>query len=107
MEVAAKLGTDSARPFGAMVSLAEYGRGDSRGPRIERLPRTSESQVAWKSHQSGEGVGLRSWSGWGDTQHHLPPVAADRFCYEKLNVEGTERGNCGRKGSGWVQCNKQ
>ncbi|MEJ1283960.1 hypothetical protein NN561_014939 [Cricetulus griseus] len=33
--------------------------------------------------------------------------AADRFCYEKLNVEGTERGNCGRKGSGWVQCNKQ
>ncbi|XP_073745228.1 disintegrin and metalloproteinase domain-containing protein 11 isoform X9 [Callorhinus ursinus] len=34
-------------------------------------------------------------------------AAADRFCYEKLNVEGTERGNCGRKGSGWVQCNKQ
>ncbi|XP_028931798.1 disintegrin and metalloproteinase domain-containing protein 11 isoform X1 [Ornithorhynchus anatinus] len=33
--------------------------------------------------------------------------AADRFCYERLNVEGTERGNCGRKGSGWVQCNKQ
>lgn len=37
----------------------------------------------------------------------LSLVAADRFCYEKLNVEGTERGNCGRKGSGWVQCNKQ
>lgn len=37
----------------------------------------------------------------------LLTVAADRFCYEKLNVEGTERGNCGRKGSGWVQCNKQ
>lgn len=37
----------------------------------------------------------------------LLTVAADRFCYEKLNVEGTERGNCGRKGSGWIQCNKQ
>ncbi|KAM9000998.1 disintegrin and metalloproteinase domain-containing protein 11 isoform 1-T1 [Sarcophilus harrisii] len=33
--------------------------------------------------------------------------AADRYCYERLNVEGTERGNCGRKGSGWVQCSKQ
>lgn len=37
----------------------------------------------------------------------LPPAAADRFCYEKLNVEGTERGNCGRSGRGWMQCNKQ
>ncbi|XP_043359386.1 disintegrin and metalloproteinase domain-containing protein 11 isoform X4 [Dermochelys coriacea] len=34
-------------------------------------------------------------------------AAADRFCYEKLNVEGTERGNCGRKGPAWVQCSKQ
>ncbi|XP_059582887.1 disintegrin and metalloproteinase domain-containing protein 11 isoform X2 [Alligator mississippiensis] len=34
-------------------------------------------------------------------------AAADRFCYEKLNVEGTERGNCGRSGRGWMQCNKQ
>ncbi|XP_056672942.1 disintegrin and metalloproteinase domain-containing protein 11 isoform X5 [Monodelphis domestica] len=33
--------------------------------------------------------------------------AADRYCYERLNVEGTDRGNCGRKGSGWVQCSKQ
>ncbi|KAI6072526.1 disintegrin and metalloproteinase domain-containing protein 11 [Aix galericulata] len=33
--------------------------------------------------------------------------SAERFCYEKLNVEGTERGNCGREGSGWMQCNKQ
>uniref|UniRef100_A0A8C3SPZ1 ADAM metallopeptidase domain 11 n=1 Tax=Chelydra serpentina TaxID=8475 RepID=A0A8C3SPZ1_CHESE len=35
------------------------------------------------------------------------PAAADRFCYEKLNVEGTERGNCGREGPAWVQCSKQ
>ncbi|XP_048685746.1 disintegrin and metalloproteinase domain-containing protein 11 isoform X6 [Caretta caretta] len=34
-------------------------------------------------------------------------AAADRFCYEKLNVEGTERGNCGREGPAWVQCSKQ
>uniref|UniRef100_A0A8V5GTF9 Uncharacterized protein n=1 Tax=Melopsittacus undulatus TaxID=13146 RepID=A0A8V5GTF9_MELUD len=33
--------------------------------------------------------------------------SAERFCYEKLNVEGTERGNCGREGPGWLQCNKQ
>uniref|UniRef100_A0A669PX81 ADAM metallopeptidase domain 11 n=1 Tax=Phasianus colchicus TaxID=9054 RepID=A0A669PX81_PHACC len=33
--------------------------------------------------------------------------SAERFCYEKLNVEGTERGNCGREGAGWTQCNKQ
>ncbi|XP_053707643.1 disintegrin and metalloproteinase domain-containing protein 11-like isoform X2 [Synchiropus splendidus] len=34
--------------------------------------------------------------------------AADRFCYEKLNAEGTEKGNCGRspEGRGWLQCNK-
>ncbi|XP_077662334.1 disintegrin and metalloproteinase domain-containing protein 11 [Eretmochelys imbricata] len=34
-------------------------------------------------------------------------AAADRFCYEKLNVEGTERGNCGHEGRAWVQCSKQ
>ncbi|KAG9350111.1 hypothetical protein JZ751_026464, partial [Albula glossodonta] len=35
--------------------------------------------------------------------------SADRFCYERLNTEGTEKGNCGRdpSGHGWVQCNKQ
>ncbi|XP_010156797.1 PREDICTED: disintegrin and metalloproteinase domain-containing protein 11-like, partial [Eurypyga helias] len=32
---------------------------------------------------------------------------SERFCYEKLNVEGTERGNCGREGLGWLQCHKQ
>lgn len=36
------------------------------------------------------------------------PDSADRFCYEKLNAEGTEKGNCGRgpEGQGWLQCNK-
>nr|XP_023691568.1 disintegrin and metalloproteinase domain-containing protein 11-like isoform X2 [Paramormyrops kingsleyae] len=35
--------------------------------------------------------------------------SADRFCYEKLNSEGTEKGNCGRDASSqaWVPCNKQ
>ncbi|XP_077061997.1 disintegrin and metalloproteinase domain-containing protein 11 isoform X1 [Siphateles boraxobius] len=35
--------------------------------------------------------------------------AADRMCYEKLNIEGTERGNCGQDSSSrnWIQCNKQ
>lgn len=34
--------------------------------------------------------------------------SADRFCYEKLNAEGTEKGNCGQGpgGQGWLQCNK-
>uniref|UniRef100_A0A8C7KA98 ADAM metallopeptidase domain 11 n=1 Tax=Oncorhynchus kisutch TaxID=8019 RepID=A0A8C7KA98_ONCKI len=34
--------------------------------------------------------------------------SADRFCYEKLNAEGTEKGNCGPspEGQGWQQCNK-
>lgn len=34
--------------------------------------------------------------------------SADRFCYEKLNSEGTEQGNCGYdpNGQGWLPCNK-
>ncbi|XP_030077231.1 disintegrin and metalloproteinase domain-containing protein 11 isoform X2 [Microcaecilia unicolor] len=34
-------------------------------------------------------------------------ASADRFCYEKLNIEGTEKGNCGGDGQNWIQCNKQ
>ncbi|XP_032891281.1 disintegrin and metalloproteinase domain-containing protein 11 isoform X1 [Amblyraja radiata] len=33
--------------------------------------------------------------------------SADRLCYEKLNVEGTEKGNCGKDGQNWLQCSKQ
>ncbi|XP_024866678.1 disintegrin and metalloproteinase domain-containing protein 11 isoform X1 [Kryptolebias marmoratus] len=35
--------------------------------------------------------------------------SADRFCYEKLNSEGTDKGNCGLDPSSqeWVPCNKQ
>lgn len=75
-----------------------------------QLPRISGTQLdlgsgqCWRCRPEVPGG---FWSGWGDAWHHLPTAAADRFCYEKLNVEGTERGNCGRKGSGWVQCNKQ
>uniref|UniRef100_A0A8C5B878 Disintegrin and metalloproteinase domain-containing protein 11-like n=1 Tax=Gadus morhua TaxID=8049 RepID=A0A8C5B878_GADMO len=34
--------------------------------------------------------------------------SADRFCYEKFNVEGSEKGNCGRDpgGHGWLPCQK-
>ncbi|CAH2282358.1 disintegrin and metallo ase domain-containing 22 isoform X2 [Pelobates cultripes] len=33
--------------------------------------------------------------------------AADKYCYEKLNIEGTEKGNCGKTKETWIQCNKQ
>ncbi|CAL8281682.1 unnamed protein product [Merluccius merluccius] len=35
--------------------------------------------------------------------------SADRFCYEKFNVEGSDKGNCGRNpsGHGWLPCQKQ
>ncbi|XP_072859239.2 disintegrin and metalloproteinase domain-containing protein 22 isoform X4 [Pogona vitticeps] len=31
-------------------------------------------------------------------------TAADNYCYQKLNIEGTEKGNCGRSGDTWTQC---
>ncbi|XP_027867887.1 disintegrin and metalloproteinase domain-containing protein 22 isoform X2 [Xiphophorus couchianus] len=39
---------------------------------------------------------------WGEKA-----TAADKFCYEKLNIEGTEKGNCGKEKDTWIQCNKQ
>uniref|UniRef100_A0A3Q4GW85 ADAM metallopeptidase domain 22 n=1 Tax=Neolamprologus brichardi TaxID=32507 RepID=A0A3Q4GW85_NEOBR len=39
---------------------------------------------------------------WGEKS-----TAADKFCYEKLNIEGTEKGNCGKDKDTWIQCNKQ
>ncbi|XP_061675109.1 disintegrin and metalloproteinase domain-containing protein 22 isoform X2 [Syngnathoides biaculeatus] len=39
---------------------------------------------------------------WGEKA-----TAADKFCYEKLNIEGTEKGNCGKDRDTWIQCNKQ
>lgn len=33
-------------------------------------------------------------------------LGSDKFCYEKLNTEGTEKGNCGKEGDKWLQCSK-
>ncbi|XP_035266973.1 disintegrin and metalloproteinase domain-containing protein 23-like isoform X4 [Anguilla anguilla] len=33
-------------------------------------------------------------------------AGSEKFCYEKLNTEGTEKGNCGRDGEKWIQCSK-
>ncbi|XP_029113572.1 disintegrin and metalloproteinase domain-containing protein 23 [Scleropages formosus] len=32
--------------------------------------------------------------------------ASEKFCYEKLNTEGSEKGNCGKDGETWLQCGK-
>ncbi|KAM5203451.1 disintegrin and metalloproteinase domain-containing protein 22 isoform 16-T16 [Hipposideros larvatus] len=34
-------------------------------------------------------------------------MSSDRYCYEKLNIEGTEKGNCGKDKDTWIQCNKR
>lgn len=67
MEVAAKPGTGNARPFGAMVSLAGDRRGDSGGPRVERLERgralaemPSTGRVASQNLRDAGGLWVRS-----------------------------------------------
>lgn len=32
---------------------------------------------------------------------------SEKHCYEKLNTEGTEKGNCGKDGEKWIPCSKQ
>ncbi|KAL7976549.1 hypothetical protein Chor_008498 [Crotalus horridus] len=36
---------------------------------------------------------------WGDKV-----TTADKYCYERLNIEGTEKGSCGRDKDTWIQC---
>ncbi|XP_060638295.2 disintegrin and metalloproteinase domain-containing protein 22 isoform X6 [Anolis sagrei] len=39
---------------------------------------------------------------WGEKAN-----AADKYCYERLNIEGTEKGNCGRERDTWIQCKNE
>ncbi|XP_062861453.1 disintegrin and metalloproteinase domain-containing protein 23 isoform X2 [Trichomycterus rosablanca] len=32
--------------------------------------------------------------------------SSEKFCYEKLNTEGSQKGNCGEFGEKWIQCGK-
>ncbi|XP_076841518.1 disintegrin and metalloproteinase domain-containing protein 23 isoform X2 [Brachyhypopomus gauderio] len=32
--------------------------------------------------------------------------SSEKFCYEKLNTDGSEKGNCGEDGENWIQCSK-
>ncbi|NWT15767.1 ADA11 protein, partial [Vireo altiloquus] len=67
--------------------------------------RDRQCNALWGRSECWPGLGGRRGGRAGDTRSL--PGSAERFCYEKLNVEGTERGNCGREGLGWLQCNKQ
>uniref|UniRef100_A0A8C1PQX9 ADAM metallopeptidase domain 23 n=1 Tax=Cyprinus carpio TaxID=7962 RepID=A0A8C1PQX9_CYPCA len=37
---------------------------------------------------------------------HSEAASSEKFCYEKLNTEGSEKGNCGQDGDKWIQCSK-
>uniref|UniRef100_A0A670J5M1 ADAM metallopeptidase domain 22 n=1 Tax=Podarcis muralis TaxID=64176 RepID=A0A670J5M1_PODMU len=39
---------------------------------------------------------------WGENV-----TVADNYCYERLNIEGTEKGNCGRDKDTWTQCKNE
>ncbi|NWH57750.1 ADA23 protein, partial [Geococcyx californianus] len=49
---------------------------------------------------------------WGSSSGKYVPFSltessgSDKFCYEKLNTEGTKKGNCGKDGDRWIQCSK-
>ncbi|KAK1789771.1 hypothetical protein P4O66_014920 [Electrophorus voltai] len=32
--------------------------------------------------------------------------SSEKFCYEKLNTDGSAKGNCGEDGDKWIQCSK-
>ncbi|EPY83174.1 hypothetical protein CB1_000593027 [Camelus ferus] len=67
--------------------ITEYCTGDSGQGRCyngECKTRDNQCQYIWGTKASG----------------------SDKFCYEKLNTEGTEKGNCGRDGDRWIQCSK-
>ncbi|XP_043922249.1 disintegrin and metalloproteinase domain-containing protein 22 [Protopterus annectens] len=34
-------------------------------------------------------------------------TVSEDYCYEKLNIEGTEKGNCGKDKDLWIQCKKK
>lgn len=81
----AKPKTGSVNTFGERVSPP---RSERASPRVRVLLQSCESSLF---------------------SAVAPPeaTAADKFCYEKLNIEGTEKGNCGKDKDTWVQCNKQ
>ncbi|TKC50746.1 hypothetical protein EI555_017875, partial [Monodon monoceros] len=67
--------------------ITEYCTGDSGQGRCyngECKTRDNQCQYIWGTKASG----------------------SDKFCYEKLNTEGTEKGNCGKDGDRWIQCSK-
>ncbi|MBZ3889810.1 Disintegrin and metalloproteinase domain-containing protein 23 [Sciurus carolinensis] len=67
--------------------ITEYCTGDSGQGRCyngECKTRDNQCQYIWGTKAAG----------------------SDKFCYEKLNTEGTEKGNCGKDGDRWIQCSK-